>query len=245
MVNARRYAIADETRPSKLNLWSMKHLEASLGLPLAPICSLSTRAGSAYAPFVQYKKPKPFAKVIAPPKPRPIDNPSAELKSVQRLINRRLLGKVLCPGYLLGGMMGRSVVENAQLHLGQRVLVTLDIRSFFPSITNRHVYRVWQEVLGCSPKISSLLTRLTTFERHLPQGAPTSTALANLVLYSVDKPIREFCRAKSIVYSTWVDDLAFSGDDARAVIQVAVDALRIHGFAISHKKLQVMTFTNN
>jgi hypothetical protein len=85
-----------------------------------------------------------------------------------------------------------------------------------------------------------VLTQLTTFERHLPQGAPTSTLLANLVLHSCDGPIRFECERLGIRYSTWVDDLAFSSDDPRPVIPLVVEALRRAGFRIPHKKLEII-----
>ncbi|MFB3917092.1 MAG: reverse transcriptase family protein [Terriglobales bacterium] len=142
--------------------------------------------------------------------------------------------------YLCGGVKGRTVIDNVSMHIGTPVLVTLDIRNFFPTITPTAVYRVWSEILGCSPSVSSVLTRLTTFKRHLPQGSATSTLLANLVLYSVDAPIREACRANGVQYSTWVDDIALSGKRAPEIIQTAVDALRKAGFSVPHRKLKVM-----
>ena len=132
------------------------------------------------------------------------------------------------------------MLDNVFLHLDAPVLVTVDIKSFFRKITNRQVYRVWRGILNCSPKIAALLTQLTTFERHLPQGSPTSSLLANLVLFSIDRPIREECARRGVTYSTWVDDLAFSGEEARAVILAVVASLRHAGFSISHKKLHVM-----
>ena len=126
------------------------------------------------------------------------------------------------------------------MHRGARVLVTMDIKSFFPSITNKQVFFVWRHLLNCSSWIAGILTKLTTFERHLPQGAPTSTTLANLVLYSLDVPIRSECDRKNVRYSTWVDDLAFSGDSAREIINVAVGALDSSGFAAPHKKQKIM-----
>jgi hypothetical protein len=120
------------------------------------------------------------------------------------------------------------------------VLVKIDIAQFFPSISNRHVYAVWKELLGCSPQISSLLTRLTTFERHLPQGAPSSTMLANLTLYLYDAPIRDECERLNIQYSSWVDDLAFSSENPRPVINVVFSTLRKSGFRVSRKKLEII-----
>lgn len=118
--------------------------------------------------------------------------------------------------------------------------MTLDIKNFFPHITPYHVYRIWNRLLGCSPEIAALVTRLTTFERRLPQGAPTSSTLANLVLLSYDEPIRSFCAKNRIAYTTWIDDLVFSGTESTSVINVAVLALRAGGFSLRHKKLRIM-----
>jgi hypothetical protein len=126
------------------------------------------------------------------------------------------------------------------LHLGAPVLVTVDIKSFFPTISNRQVYRVWREALKCSPEIAGILTKLTTFERHLPQGSPASSLLANLVLTCSDTDLWLQCMRLGVTYSTWVDDLAFSGGNAREVIAASTQCLQKAGFAISHKKLKLM-----
>jgi hypothetical protein len=224
----------------KLRLYSMRELERLLGAPRNEIFEVASLAGREYPPFKQTKKPKPFQKAPVSSKQRPIDNPIGKLKIFQRRINRRILRRVDYPAYLCAGISGRSLLDNARIHLPNPVLATLDIRSFFPSVSNIQVYKVWREVLDCSPRIASALTKLTTFERHLPQGAPTSTLLANLVLFSVDGVIREECLSRGVQYSTWVDDLAFSGKQARGVIGVAVKALSSAGFSVSHKKMKVM-----
>jgi RNA-directed DNA polymerase len=218
----------------------MRELERLLGAPRSEIFEVASLAGGDYRPFKQKKKPKPFPKAQVSSKQRPIDNPIGKLKVFQRRINRRILRRVDYPAYLCAGISGRSLLDNANFHLSNPVLVTLDIRSFFPSVSNTQVYKVWREVLDCSPRIASELTRLTTFERHLPQGAPTSTLLANLVLFSVDGVIRERCLSRGVRYSTWVDDLAFSGRHAREVIEVAVKALSGAAFSVSHRKMKIM-----
>ena len=226
--------------PGRLSLYSMRRLEYLLGIPRERLTTLAETAGRFYEPFESSPRLRPFQRKIKQKKPRIIDNPLDELKRIQSRINARLLRPLYIPRYLCGGIAGRSILDNVKMHLGARCLVTIDIRSFFPNVTNLHIYSVWQTVLGCSPEIASLLTRLTTFERHLPQGAPTSTMLANLVLHMVDGPIRAECANQDVNYSTWVDDLAFSGESARYVIQTAVTALRRGGFAVSHRKLRIM-----
>jgi hypothetical protein len=135
---------------------------------------------------------------------------------------------------------GRTLLDNIMIHFGARLLVTMDIKSFFPSVTNKQVYDVWSRVLNCSPRIAGILTKLTTFERHLPQGAPTSTTLANLVLFSLDDPIRSECNRQNVRYSSWVDDLAFSGEAAPKILSVAIESLSSCGFAAPHKKQKIM-----
>ena len=226
--------------PGRLNLYSMAKLEVLLGVPRAELRAIAESAGSFYEPFQQVKAPRPFAMQKKTAKVRTIDNPTGRLKEIQKTIYSKLLRPLALPHYLYGGVPGRTVLENVLQHHGAPVLVTMDIRNFFPTVSNIQVYQVWRHLLDCSPEISSILTRLTTFERHLPQGAPTSTILANLVLFSVDEPIRTKCAELDVSYSTWVDDLAFSGPNARQVIKCAIGALRLGGFTISHRKLKIM-----
>lgn len=232
---------ADSFEPT-LGLYSVGKLEALLGTDRNRLRFIAQHAGSYYRPFPMKERARPFQRKFKPPRKRPrvIDNPGPTLKALQKRINQRILKPLAFPAYLCGGVPGKTVLDNVLLHFRARVIVAIDIKNFFPSIGNCLVYRVWRDVLDCSPKIAGLLTKLTTFERHLPQGAPTSTLLANLVLFSVDAPIRDVCRLRGVTYSTWVDDLAFSGSEPQAVIRVAVEALRAAGFSVSHKKLKVM-----
>ena len=185
------------------------------------------------------KAPRPFQKIPSS-KTRPIDNPCGELKRVQRRINRCLLRPICFPNNLLGGVPKRSVLDNAELHLNARLLVTIDVKSCFPSITNVHVYRVWRNFLGCSTDVASMLTKLTTFDRHLPQGAATSPLLANLFVWMIDGYIREACDLRSVTYSTWIDDLAFSGMRSRELISISAKVLQAHGLKISRTKVKIM-----
>jgi hypothetical protein len=131
-------------------------------------------------------------------------------------------------------------MDNAERHLGSTLLVTLDVRQCFPSITNAHIYRVWSGFLGCSPPVARLLTQLTTFDRHLPQGAPTSPLLANLFIWMIDEPIRNICEQLFVDYSTWIDDLAFSGERARDLIEPTVSLLAANGLKVKRGKIRIM-----
>jgi hypothetical protein len=210
-----------------------------LNVSLGELTGIADNAKSHYKPFPLQPKKNLFSR--KPPKPpRPIDRPTGRLLEVQRSINDILLGSILLPEHINGAVPKRTIYLNAEMHRGAPVLVTIDIKQCFPSITSKHIYQVWCKTLGCSPEIGAVLTKLTTFERRLPQGAPTSPALANLFIWSIDEPVRALCMELGLSYSTWLDDLAFSGARAREAIQQVIQCLAASGLAVSHQKTKLM-----
>lgn len=224
---------------AKLNILSPKVLAYKLGISAEKLADISRRTDAYYRPFNAKARQRPFAKKVAR-KTRHIDRPEGELKALQRKINQVLLKPILFPDHICGAVSSRSISDNASRHLGAPLLVTIDIRRCFPSISNKQIYSTWADVLGCSARVAALLTRLTTFERHLPQGAPTSPSLANIFIWSIDEPIRAECERLGIAYSTWIDDLAFSGERSREIIQFAIRVLASHKLAVSRSKIKVM-----
>jgi RNA-directed DNA polymerase len=225
---------------ARLDIRSVRNLEFCLGISRTTLQSSALNADSYYSPFPKPPKVRPFQKKFKPHKLRIIDNPIDPLRTIQKRIQHRLLAAIDLPFYLCGGVRGRRLQDNVAFHLGAPVIVTVDIKNFFPSIHNRQVYEVWTKLLGCSAEIGSLLTRLTTRTHYLPQGASTSTTLANLVLLSIDRPIREACEQNGVRYSTWVDDLAFSGANARKVLPLVIRTLKTAGFDVSRNKIRIM-----
>lgn len=223
-----------------LDLFSISHLEAILGHSFIELHDISSHAVKYYSPFALERKSRAAAKKIEHKKSRLIDKPVDPLKTIQSRIDARILKTIILPEHLLGGVRGKSIVDNARQHLDARYLVTIDIKNFFPSISPQMVNSVWRKLLNCSPKIAFLLTGLTTCRDRLPQGAPTSTLLANLVLGSKDAEIRAVCREHSVKYSSWLDDLAFSGDAAPRILGRIITILTKAGFRVSHQKIRVM-----
>ncbi len=229
-----------EAGRKRLNLISLRKLEYGLGISRAKLQSIAENAEAYYSPFPKAPKIRPFQKKFKANKERIIDNPIEPLRDVQKRIQHRLLTSLDMPYYLCGGVKDRSLLDNVTIHHGAPVLVAVDIKAFFPSIRDRTIYKIWTDLLGCSAEIASLLTRLTTRQRHLPQGSSTSTMLANLVLFSIDAPIRAACEKHSVRYSSWVDDLAFSGANSREVLPIVIQTLRNAGFQVSRGKIRVM-----
>lgn len=169
---------------------------------------------------------------------RLIEAPKARLKYLQSQILRCILDRVPPHAAAHGFVAGRSIVTNAQPHVGQRVLVQFDLRDFYPSVSYSRVVALFRS-LGFSREVSCWLGRLTTaacpeqlFEspsavqfasrdffdrspylrRHLPQGAPTSPALANLSAFVLDLRLSGLARTFGANYTRYADDLTFSGD---------------------------------
>ena len=219
---------AEKIQP--LGLRSIRDLSFRLGIARETLEDVAACAGRYYRPFPK----RTGAKV------RWIDNPVGPLRTLQDCIQARLLRPLRLPDYLHGGIPRRSPRTNAIAHLGQQVVVRADIGDCFPSITHQHVFRVWRETLGCTPTIARLLTQLTTFERHLPQGAPTSTTLANLVLHAAGAHVRQVCAVLGLTYTTFIDDLTFSGEEAPGVLNTASLAFRKAGFRLPHHKIKIL-----
>lgn len=218
----------------------MRYLERLLGIPRETLRQIGAERDSHYAPRTDEKPPRPFARKKLKRKTRDLDCPRDPLLEVQRRIYRNLLRDLELPDYICGGVKGHSILDNVAHHHNAPVIVSVDIKSWFPSITAANVYFVWYTVLKCSHEVATLLTSLTTFNGHLPQGAPTSTTLSNLVLYSIDLPIRHAAARLGVSYSSWVDDLTLSGLYARQLIPVVASTLKEARFKVSRAKLKVM-----
>ena len=212
-----------------LSIYSLRDLAYRIGFNRQLLLEIAETGGRFYRPF-----PKKG------PKPRMIDNPILILKEIQGRIQDRLLSDIPLPDHMHGGVTGRSPITNASRHVEAIVVVTLDIRKFFPSVTNKHIFHVWRDVLDCSPTIARLLTQMTTFEGHLQQGAPTSTTLANIALAENDQKIKPLCEKQNITYTRFVDDLIFSGESARFIINSVVGILKRAGFRVPHAKMRIM-----
>lgn len=110
---------------------------------------------------------------------RHIATPQGRLRKILDRL-QALLQRVVLPESIRGGVKEHSPRTNAVVHLKKPVVVCMDIKDFFPSISNRRVYAMFRETLKCAPDVAGILTRLCTLNSSLPQGSPTSTIVAAL-----------------------------------------------------------------
>lgn len=169
-------------------------------------------------------------------KKRAIRPPKHDLKVIQRSINRNLLSKIELEPNVYGGVKGKSNISNAKCHQGKKYVLTTDLMEFYPGIKADRVYGFFLE-MGYSNHIANWLTKLTTFKNELPQGAPTSPLLANLIFKKSDKELVALSKMHSITYTRYVDDLTFSSPlDFETIIAEILDIVRRNGFRVNHRK---------
>ncbi len=173
-------------------------------------------------------------------KVRWIEAPDTLLKAIQRQVLDSCLVDIPVHEAACGFVRGRSIVSHGRAHTHQAWVVTTDIVQFFPSVTGAQVTRVAEE-LPFSPEDQSRLVTLVSREDHLPQGAPTSPQLGNLVLRDLDDQIARYAASIGWSYSRYADDIALSGDgDPRAVLSETRALIATHGFETSQKKSRIM-----
>ena len=146
---------------------------------------------------------------------RKIAAPDPELKALQRRILRRLLARLPVHPAATGFRRGESIVSHARRHQGQAVVMHLDLVDFFPSTSAKRIEKYFLAI-GWNREAAKLLTKLCTYGGGLPQGAPTSPILSNLVNYRLDARIAGYAKRLNIVYSRYADDITFSYADSEA-----------------------------
>ncbi|MEZ8312056.1 reverse transcriptase family protein [Vibrio splendidus] len=144
------------------------------------------------------------------PNGRLIEVPKPQLNRLHRRLNK-LLTRLEVPDYLNSGVKGRSNVKNARDHVGQLAVLKLDIKKFFPSITQQQIARCFVKSFSCSKDVADTLSKLCVVEGHLPTGSSISQSLAFIVNRPVFDHINIYSRSRKIKFTCYVDDLTFSG----------------------------------
>lgn len=169
-------------------------------------------------------------------------NPSIRrLKVIQKRLQKNILQKLTIPDYAYGAIKGKDNISNAKRHQGKKYIFTTDLTNFFPSVNHKQVFEMFIS-FDFSPSVARLLTKLTTYKGKLPQGAPTSPIVANLVFVKTGKCLKEIAIENNLTFTSFVDDLTFSSPtDFKDKIQDILDAVVEDGFKISHKKTNYKT----
>jgi len=206
--------------------------------------------------YVRFRIPKKTGgeRVISAPMPR--------LKAAQAWVLHEILEKPALHEAAHGFVRGRSIVSNARPHVGHALLINVDLKDFFPTVGYPRVKGLFQS-LGYSEEVATLLGLLCTEpdveelvldgrryyvaqgERHLPQGAPTSPAITNLLCRRLDRRLQKMADELGFVYTRYADDLTFSAKSedigqAAEVLRRLRGIVAHEGFVIHPDKTRVL-----
>lgn len=170
---------------------------------------------------------------------RDISEPLPNLKEIQRWILDNILYKFEISPYAKAYVKGKSVKDNVRFHRRQNKILSLDIKDFYSHLTNWMVFQLFLEA-GYSEAVGMMLTNLCCLEGSLPQGAPTSAALSNILMKDFDYKVGQFCKKSKIRFTRYADDMTFSGDfNEVKVISFVKKSLKDLNLSLNEKKTRV------
>ncbi|MXZ48543.1 MAG: RNA-directed DNA polymerase [Candidatus Dadabacteria bacterium] len=183
--------------------------------------------------------------------PRQTHDAEQRLKIIHGRINNRILKKVDYPYYLQGGIAdkkrSRGCRANAIIHSRKKLIITEDIKDFFPCTSKRIVKGIWQYCFRFHPEIADILTRLTIYQNQLPQGWKTSSYLANLVFWDKEPDLVSLLEQRGYSYSRYMDDITVSSGhyinnhQKNYIISKVYEMLFSKGFAPKRSKHEIVS----
>lgn len=175
-------------------------------------------------------------------KTRTVYEPQTYLKIIQRNILHNILENRYTSIYAKAYKKGISLKENASIHTNKKMILKLDIKNFFDNITYMHVYTKCFKEEYFPKAIRILLTNLCTYRGYLPQGAPTSSYISNLVMLDFDIKIGAYCQEHNIAYTRYCDDMTFSGIFLKQeLITLVSSELNKLGLSLNKEKINLIT----
>lgn len=218
-----------------LNIRQVKHLARSLGLSAQDLLTVAENADTFCEELILVDPAKPK-------KEREVVNVRGKLRRLEVALLKNILERRISSSpFSHGGVRGCSIKSNFQPHRSSQYALLMDIRDFYPSITNDRVYRLYTRSYGCSPDVARICTRLCTYRYHLALGLVSSPFLANQVLGTIDRRIAHACQKLGLIYTRFVDDIAISGPfnlspDRSGVAGLVERILNDHGLRIHGDK---------
>jgi len=255
-----RDLLADEKQLTRYGLpvWKAEEdIAKALGISLRELWYFSIHREREQQPhYVTFAIPKRSGAT------RLIMAPKRRLKRIQRTLLHSLVEKLPVSDHAHGFRKNRNVRTGAELHVGKRIVLKLDLKDFFPSVTFARVRGLLIAFGYSYPVASTLAVLMTEAERqpvafdgkvfHVPvtnrycvQGAPTSPGLCNAVVLRLDRRLAGLAKKAGFAYTRYADDLTFSGDVDRAAAHkfraAASRIIREEGFEVNTDKTRLMT----
>lgn len=193
-------------------VYDQEHLSFLLGYNYSYLLAIANSQCNFYKPYEIPKKNGGMRLIL---------EPYPDLKEIQNWILKKILEPIsntMVSPLAKAFAKGKNLRENARFHRNTNIVVALDLHDFFGSVKEQQVFDIFFKMDYKLPVVT-LLTKLCTLHGCLPQGAPTSPILSNMVFFDLDQRLFRYCRQRNIRYTRYADDMTFSGD------YIAVDKL--------------------
>jgi RNA-directed DNA polymerase len=180
--------------------------------------------------------------------------PATPLKIVQRKLNQVLQCVYKPKPSVHGFVPGKSIVTNAKAHSKKRYVLNIDLKNFFPSINFGRVRGMFIAVpYDINPAVATILAQICCHDNQLPQGAPTSPVIANMICAKMDSQLQRLAKECRCTYTRYADDLTFSTtlhnfpetlaiieDGGKVVLSQALQSIiNGNGFTINERKVWI------
>lgn len=231
-----------------LSATTKRDIAAVLKRPLKDITMLAYSGIEKYKAFsIPKKKENEFRTIVAP---------IGYLKAVQRQLLVFFEDIYAPPLCVHGFVRDKSIATNAKCHVKKKAILSLDIEDFFPSIKACRIHGLFRsKPFEFSNEVANLLTELVCFEGALPQGAPTSPVLSNMICFQMDKQLLDYARQEGVIYTRYADDMYFSStsvwrakslyeiNECGAIVPNSMisDCILNNGFRVNESKTHVAT----
>lgn len=252
-----------ESNPERLQSYGLpefanaEQIATAIGITIGELRFLSfSRKTATLSHYIRFKIPKKTGgeRLISAPMPR--------LKRVQYWILENILDQIEPHEAAHGFRRERSIVTNATPHIGATAIANLDLQDFFPSISYKRVKGLFRS-LGYSEAVATIFGLICTepdvetveldgktyyvalTERHLPQGAPTSPAIANLLCRRLDRRLTQLADTLGFTYTRYADDLTFSTTNSSLhqlcnLLKRTASIIAHEGFAVNPEKTRIL-----
>ncbi len=183
---------------------------------------------------------------------RQIHAPVGQVRKMQEAFAPKLAAAYRAHPAAHGFIRERSILTNADLHTGQRLVLNVDLKDFFPSINFGRVRGLFMAPpFSLGPAAATVLAQLCTWQNGLPQGAPTSPHLSNLISMRLDRKLARLARQNGARYSRYADDITFSTNQTRfspsiaEYVQAAEEGLQVRAGEALNRAIQANGFSVN
>lgn len=211
-------------------IFDYNHLRFLMGRSSIYFASAVNSPENHYRSFKIKKRNGGFREILAP---------YPALLEMQYWIYHNILKKIPVSSYSHGFVRKRSIITNAKIHLNQKELLKLDLKDFFPSININRIIYVFKS-LGYSNQVAFYLASLCSYNDFLPQGAPTSPYLSNVIARHLDNRLIGLSKQYKLRYTRYADDLTFSGDSIPAkLIDYISNIVKEEGFTVNSDKTRL------